>query len=74
MFSVIIAVSHYVQLSMQLRRCVPTPCFSMWLIHLFSYCYTGKGTFGIVLLAQAEGIVMDAPDRNIVAVKTQKGN
>ena len=35
--------------------------------------YTGNGTFGVVLLAKAEGIVTDAPDKNIVAVKTRKG-
>lgn len=34
---------------------------------------TGEGTFGIVLLAKAEGIVKETPKRNIVAVKTHKG-
>ncbi len=38
----------------------------------FPLC-TGNGTFGVVLLAKAEGIVTDSPDKNIVAVKTRKG-
>lgn len=33
----------------------------------------GKGRFGRVLLAKAEGIVRDSPGRNIVAVKECQG-
>lgn len=36
-------------------------------------CNTGKGAFGKVMKAQAEGIVPDTPDKDIVAVKTVKG-
>lgn len=34
---------------------------------------TGEGTFGVVLLAKAEGILKEFPERNFVAVKTNKG-
>ena len=35
---------------------------------------TGEGTFGVVLQAKAEDIAKSAPHRNIVAVKTPRGN
>ena len=40
---------------------------TLWLI------FAGKGAFGKVLLAKAEGIVPDTPAKDIVAVKTAKG-
>ena len=36
--------------------------------------YVGEGTFGLVRQAKAEGIVESTPERNIVAVKTTRGN
>ena len=33
----------------------------------------GEGSFGRVLQAEAEGIVPDMPNRNLVAIKTTKG-
>ena len=36
--------------------------------------YIGEGTFGLVRQAKAEGIVESTPERNIVAVKTTRGN
>lgn len=40
----------------------------------FCICTVGEGTFGKVLQAKAEGIVESTPERNIVAVKTVKGD
>ena len=35
--------------------------------------YVGEGSFGRVLQAKADGIVLDMPKRNLVAIKTTKG-
>ena len=35
--------------------------------------FSGEGSFGRVLQAKAEGIVPGMPERNIVAIKTTKG-
>lgn len=36
--------------------------------------HVGKGAFGKVFLAMAQGIIPEIPDKNIVAVKTTRGN
>eukprot|EP00731_Ephydatia_muelleri_P021018 Em0013g745a len=43
-------------------------------LHIFHNRLLGKGAFGKVMKAQAEGIVPDTPDKDIVAVKTVKDN
>lgn len=39
----------------------------------FSFLLLGKGEFGQVYKGQAIGIIPDAPERNVVAVKMVKG-
>ena len=41
--------------------------------YFFRSLFAGEGHFGIVWKAKAEGIVQNAPNRNIVAIKTTKG-
>ena len=43
-------------------------------VHPVSINSVGEGSFGRVLQAKAEGIVPGMPERNIVAIKTTKGN
>ena len=41
---------------------------------LFPFDILGEGTFGRVIQARAIGIVKDSPERNVVAIKTYRGD
>ena len=43
------------------------------LLTAVTLCPPGEGSFGRVLQAKAQGIVPGMPERNVVAVKTTKG-
>ena len=56
-----------------LHSCLPPPPpFPLSLLPPLSPA--GEGSFGRVLQAKAEGIVPGMPERNMVAIKTTKGN